>query len=386
MIRVVVVGMGAMGKGICQVLNRMADIEIVAVADIDMEMLISSQSYIGEHTLTTNDSYMTLGCEPDILIDASTAITDAVLLAEEAFKKGIHVIFMNSEADQLFGRLLAREAKKAGVIFTSDAGDQYGVLARLIEEVRLMGLQIVMAGNNKGFLNVHANPANIKAEADKRRLNYRQCTAYTDGTKLAIEMALIANAEDLGILQYGMAGPKADKIEEVLCSFDLENALNENGVVDYVLGAEPGGSVFVIGYTDDSDDRFYLDYYKMGKGPFYLFLRPYHICHFETPLAIRYIMDQHRPVMIQKAYRLEVLTCAKRDLKEGTVLDGIGGYDTRGVLGLPSLGLPIGLSEGVTLLVDKIEGDLIRFDEAEFKLGSSLLKLWNKQEDINVAT
>ena len=29
----------------------------------------------------------------------------------------------------------------------------------------------------------------------------------------------------------------------------------------------------------------YLRYLKMGDGPDYLFYRPYHLCHIETPLS-----------------------------------------------------------------------------------------------------
>ena len=60
----------------------------------------------------------------------------------------------------------------------------------------------------------------------------------------------------------------------------------ESGAVDYILGAEPGGGVFVVGRCEDSAQMEYLRYYKRGTGPFYLFYRPYHLCHFETPLAI----------------------------------------------------------------------------------------------------
>jgi diacylglycerol O-acyltransferase len=39
-------------------------------------------------------------------------------------------------------------------------------------------------------------------------------------------------------------------------------------------------------HCDDPLQMRYLDYYKMGNGPYYLFYRPYHLCHLETPRVI----------------------------------------------------------------------------------------------------
>ena len=80
------------------------------------------------------------------------------------------------------------------MIVTSDAGDQHGVLMTMIDEIEMWGFDIVQAGNIKGFLNRYATPESIRPEAEKRNLSAIQCCAYTDGTKMNIEMALIGNA------------------------------------------------------------------------------------------------------------------------------------------------------------------------------------------------
>jgi predicted homoserine dehydrogenase-like protein len=82
------------------------------------------------------------------------------------------------------------------------------VLARLLDEIALWGWQIVQAGNIKGFLDRDATPQGLAAEAAKRRLDARACCAYTDGTKLGIEMALIGNGSGLQAPPGGMRGPK----------------------------------------------------------------------------------------------------------------------------------------------------------------------------------
>ena len=125
---------------------------------------------------------------------------------------------MNSEIDLIFGPSFSRVAKKNGVIYTSCDGDQYGVLKHVIVEIQSWGFELVMAGNIKGFLDRYANPTTIIPEADKRNLDYKMCTAYTDGTKLNIEMALIANAFNLQTTVPGMHDPKLNKFTK-LCIF-----------------------------------------------------------------------------------------------------------------------------------------------------------------------
>ena len=371
-----------MGRGIVQVVQRSLDMEIVAIADIDPQAIENVKPFLPADALATTNPYDVFNKKPDVLVEASPSITDAALLLSSAIAKGIHVVLMNGEVDQVFGRLLAKKAKANGVILTSDAGDQHGVLLRKIEEVQSMGLKVIMAGNNKGFLNKHANPTLLIEEAAKRRLSPSQCTAYTDGTKLSIEMAIVANATGFGLLQTGMCGPRVECVDDALNAFDLDKCRELGGVVDYVLGAKPGGSVFVIGYSDDPGDKFFLDYYKMGEGPYYLFLRPYHLCHFETPYAIQRLIKYKEPVLVQNSRVLEVGSRAKIDLKKGTALDGIGGYHLYGVLEKPS-SLPIGLSKNTTLKREKKKDEPIEWDDVDFPKDDPRLALWAEQEKIS---
>lgn len=268
----------------------------------------------------------------DVLVEASTAIVAATRVALKAIECGAHVVWMNAEADLVFGRLVDAAARSAGRVATSDAGDQHGVLARLLDEIELWGWQVVQAGNNKGFLDRAATPQGLEAEAAKRRLDPRACCAYTDGTKLCIEMALIGNARGLRAPPGGMRGPRSGHVTEALNLFDLD-AARERPEVDYVLGAEPGGGVYAIGYMDEPDERFLLDYYKLGPGPYYLHYRPCHLCHTETPLAIASAAIGGRPLLRPGDYLNDVFAVAKRDLSAGyRIVHAIGSPDVRGEL------------------------------------------------------
>lgn len=378
-VRVMVLGIGAMGLGIVEVLKKFPEFELVAVADKDPNALQRAKRIVPRDALVKLNAEEALMSEPDVLIDATTSIFESALFLRRTLEKRIHVVLMNSEVDQVFGRMLAETAKQNNVVLTSDAGDQHGVLARLIGDVKMMGFQIVMAGNNKGFLDRYANPDSIAHEAEIRRLSTKQCAAYTDGTKLAIEMAIIGNAENFTLLGESMLGPRVAEVSDALTAFDLDRARELGGVVDYVLGAKPGGSVFVIGYSEDPEDRFYMNYYKMGKGPYYLFLRPYHLCHFETPFTLRRLIKYKEPILVQNRRVVEVNAYAKTNLQPGTKLDGIGGYHLFGVLEKPS-GLPIGLSERAVLKRSKKKDEPIEWSDVEFSKDDPFLTLWKEQE------
>jgi predicted homoserine dehydrogenase-like protein len=335
-----------MGLGIAAAVRRTPGMSLRWAADLVPERARRAAA-AGASGLWGTDARVMLESHPvDVLVEASTAIVAATRVALEALACGAHVVWMNAEADLVFGRLVDAAAQSAGLIATSDAGDQHGVLARLLDEIELWGWQIVQAGNIKGFLDRAATPQGLAQEAAKRRLDPRACCAYTDGTKLCIEMALIGNARGLRAPPGGMRGPRARHVKEALGLFDLD-AARERPEVDYVLGAEPGGGVYAIGHMDEPDERFLLEYYKLGPGPYYLHYRPCHLCHTETPLAIASAALEGRALLRPGGCLNEVVAVAKRDLPAGhRIVHAIGSPDVRGeLLCLPEAAdaLPIGM-------------------------------------------
>ena len=262
----------------------------------------------------------------DVLVEATNAIGEAGRYCRAAIQRSAHVVLMNAEVDLALGLLMQREAQQNNVVVTSDGGDQHGVLKRMIDELSLWGFRIVQAGNIKGFLHRYATAESLVEEAAKRHLNPVQCCAYTDGTKLNIEMALIGNG--LGLLPStpGMEGPACKDVHEVMKRFDF-TSYDQQGRVDYILGAEPSGGVYVVAYCDDPLQMQYLDYYKMGEGPYYLFYRPYHLCHLETPRVIaESVLDQKTLLQPEFGQINEVFAYAKRSIRSGTLIEhGIGG-------------------------------------------------------------
>ncbi len=391
-IRVAIVGAGAMGKGLFYQCLITPGIECVALADIRLERAIACAetwrvpyrvvSSLDEMHRAIQEGFVALCDDGDlcarcglaeVFIEASSAIAPAAQFALTAIEHKKHLVLMNAEIDLIFGPYLFQQAQANDVVYTSCDGDQHGVIARLIRETEQWGMQLVLAGNIKGFLDRYSNPTKIIPEADMRRLDYRMATAYTDGTKLNIEMALLANAFDLMTPTDGMHGPRALSVHEALTLFDLDAAReSERAWVEYILGAEPGGGVFVIGYCAEEYQRQMLAYYKMGSGPYYLFYRPYHLCHVE---AMRCIFEavHKKESLLQPNYGFcaNVFAYAKRPLQRGERLDGVGGYMCYGMIenctrGEMPRGLPICLADDVILKRDVARDEKINWDDVEY--------------------
>src|SRR5436190_9089893 len=181
-------------------------------------------------------------------------------------------------------------------------------------------------------------------------------TSFADGTKISFEQAIVANAFGLTVPKRGMNGwDHEGHVDELTGRYDVDELRELGGIVDYVVKSKPSPGVFVLGTHDDPKQRHYLNLYKLGEGPLYSFYTPYHLCHFEAPLSVaRAVLFRDAVLAPLAGPRVEVITAAKRDLKEGEIVDGLGGYMTYGlaenaaVLQAENL-LPIGLAEGSRL-------------------------------------
>jgi len=373
-IRVGVVGAGAMGRGAVYQCSITPNVACVALADLDVGKALAcadvadrpvaragspaevcDAAAAGRMAVCEDGSWVA-GCDAvDVLVECSSSVVEAAGFVLTALEAGKTVVLVNAEVDLAFGPLFAQTAAAHGAVCTSADGDQHGVIKRLVDDLTLWGFELVLAGNIKGFLNREADPDNIRPEADKRNLDYRMCTAYTDGTKLGIEMALLANALGLAADVPGMHGPRTARVHDALGLFDLDRMRARGGVVDYVLGAEPDGGVFAVGYCDHPYQRPMMAYYKMGPGPYYVFYRPYHLCHVELMAGLVTAHLDREPLLAPRAgFRTDVYAWAKRDLQPGEALDGLGGFCSYGMIdncegSWPDGGLPICLSEGLRL-------------------------------------
>jgi predicted homoserine dehydrogenase-like protein len=393
-IKIAIVGIGSVGKGLVFQSHITPGMESVAVADIIIERAIACAEWLKReyqivHSVQAvhdairrgklavcEDGKLLAQCElADVLIESSSAVGPGGEHAAIALQHHKHVVMMNYEADLMFGPRLLSLAHEHGVVYTGCDGDQPAVVKRIIDDLRFWGFELVMAGNIKGYLDRYANPTSIVPEADKRNLDPRMCASYTDGTKLCIEMAVVANALGLRTAVPGMYGPRGQHVHDAFDLFDLDALWEDRRpVVDYILGAQPTGGVFAIGYTEDEFQQFTLDWFppRMGPGPFYLFYRPYHLGHIEAlACVVEAVLDGRAVIQPGFGFRTNVYAYAKQDLRAGERLDGVGGYACYGLIEncddqSDRPGLPICLAENVMLEKDVAKDDKIAMDDVNY--------------------
>ena len=402
-IQVAIVGAGLMGRGIVRQVNitpgmrpalivnrtvkRAIDAYIVCGYQAD-DILVSIDVSEVQQAIRTGTPVVTdqLGViadlpEIDVVVEVTGAVEYGAEVALCAIRNRKHVVMMNAETDATVGPRLKRLADEAGVVYTSSDGDQPGVLMRLVDYVQGIGLDVIAAVNCKGFMDAYATPDTIRPWAQRQKTSLPMTTAFTDGTKMNIENAVLANATGLVPDVRGMHGittqPTA-ALEDCLAVF------GSRGLVDYTLGGDFGGGVFVIGYGDDPVMvQPYMQYLKMGDGPNYLFFRPYHLCHMDTPLSIAEAVLDGEPTIAPRAEPVaEVIAIAKRPLRAGERLDGIGGYACFGRIdevGNAGGLLPIGLTENCLLTRPIPKDEPIPLDAVELDNNSLLMQLRREQ-------
>ncbi len=376
-IRVAIVGAGFMSRGLVnQITNSTPGMTVAAVvnrtvakaarayaeAGITDAKLVQTQAQAelalaADTPVYTDDFRAVVSSDRiDAVVDATGAVEYGCHLALACIEAGKHLILMNAEVDGTVGPILAKRAKSAGIVLTGCDGDQPGVQLNLVRFVRGIGLRPLVCGNIKGLQDEYRTPTTQKGFAEKWGQDPYMVTSFADGTKVSFEQALVANATGMTVAKRGMVGADHHAhIDELTTKYDVEELESLGGVVDYVVGAKPGPGVFVLAAHDDPKQRHYLNLYKLGEGPLYSFYTPYHLCHFEVPQTVaRAVLFGDAAIAPVGAPSVEVVAVAKRDLKAGETLDGLGGYDTYGVCEKAEVTaaeelLPMGVAEGCTL-------------------------------------
>ncbi len=404
-IRVAVVGAGATGRAIAlQLGTPVPGMRLVAIANRTSEHAerafreagftewtqVSSSGEAEESIargvpVLTEDPFVLTACNSiDVLVEVTGTVEAAAGVVLDAFRHGKHVVLVNAELDSLVGPILKAKADQAGVILTHTDGDEPGVAMTLLRYLRTLGLRIVAAGNIKGMVDYYRNPETQRAFAEKHDQDVKKVTSFADSTKLSMEATVLANATGFQVGRRGMYGPACNYVREVANLLPVEQML-ETGLVDFALGAAPHTGAFVVIHEDSPLKKAQLAYYKLGDGPFYVFYTPFHLPHLQIASTIgRAVIHRDATVAPIAGPVCEVVSVAKRDLKAGERLDGIGGFCAYGLIDNASSArgmgaLPIGLSEGCMLRRDVSKDDVICVDDVDAIPEGIAGTLWREQ-------
>lgn len=394
-IRVGIIGAGYMGAAIAlQYLTPLIGQRLVAIANrtldkaekvfidagVDDVTKVTSVTELekaiagGKYSVTDDPALLCESGNIDVIIEATGEIEHGATFVIKAIDNGKHVVLMNAELDATIGPILKVHADREGVIITNTDGDEPGVAMNLVRFARSIGYEPVVAGNLKGMLDHYRTPVTQREFAEKHNQKPVLITSFADGTKLSMETTVLANGTGFGVAKRGMHGHSCDHVNDALNLFSIDQ-VKEGGIVEYLLGAAPYTGAFVLGYNDHPIKQQYMNYFKMGDGPLYLFYAPYHLPHLQLADTVaRAVLFNDATVTPVGRPMTDVITMAKRDLKAGEKLDGIGGFTCYGEIENANLSkeqrlLPMGLSQDCVLKCDLPRDHAVTYDEIELPVG-----------------
>lgn len=385
-IDVIVSGLGFMGFGFIDGSFKVPGIRVVLVLSRRPE---ESKAFLIEHGYNaevthsvqeinqnkekgiisiSNNLDLITEVDTEIILEVTGTVAYGAEVVLKAIEAGKHILTMNPELQVTLGTQLKKLADKKGLLISDVYGDQPGSLARLIMNAKMMGYKILVAGNMKRYRDNYATQEKMLPWAKDKGLAVRQTVSFTDGTKQAIEMNLVSNYFRMDILKEGMKGVQINDIKEAIPSFENEK-IPESGVVDYGLGLGLFPGVFCLVEHTSENQQKYLRYLGLGNGPRYVLFEPYHLCHLEVATSIAEMVLLKQPIINNSNEPLmRTVTYAKRDLKKGETLDGIGGDTIRGDICRESESkeyLPAGLSGGAILKNDIAKDSKIKLEDVE---------------------
>ena len=323
----------------------------------------------------------------DVIVEATGDPVAGIRHASRAIEQGKHLVMVNVEADVVAGPLLARRARRAGVVYSLAYGDQPALICELVDWARCSGFEVVCAGKGTKYLpQYHASTPDTvwehygfsQAKVAGGELNPRMFNSFLDGTKSAIEMAAVANATGLQPQAEGLNFPPCgqDRLAEVCRPGSSGGCLSRSGTVEVVSSLErdgrpvPGDLRWGVYVTFEAPNDYVRECFAEyglqtdAGGDSAALYRPVHLVGMELSVSVLKAGLAGEATGCPAAFAGDVVATAKRDLSAGEVLDGEGGYTVYGRLqpsaaAMRTRGLPIGLAHHVTLLNDVPTGSPI---------------------------
>ena len=408
-LRVGLIGAGKFGSMFLSQARTTPGLHLIAVADLAPDrahaalagtgwpaervaarMLAEAQARGSTHV---TDDAMAMIAAPhiDIVIDATGNPAAGIAHVLACCEQRKDIVMVNVEADALAGPLLARRAEQAGIVYSLAYGDQPALVCEMVDWARAAGFEVVAAGKGTKYLpSYHASTPDTvwrhyglsAEEARVGGMNAQMFNSFLDGTKSAIAMPAVANATGLVPAPDGLAFPPCgvDDLPRVLRPREAGGQLHHSGQVEVVSSLERDGrpvfrdlrwGVYVTFVAESAYvERCFREYglHTDDSGRYAAMYKPYHLIGLELGISVASVGLRREPTGAPRAFRADVVATAKRDLREGDVLDGEGGYTVFGKLvpaqdSLAADALPLGLAHGVRLVRPVAQGRTVGWQD-----------------------
>lgn len=413
-IKLAIIGCGKMGGSLISQLSKMYAMEVKLVvnrtprkaikalvnAGISEDKIIFTDDYNegyevlekGYVCVSTNYRLAYKLMQINAVVDCTGDPPFGAVIARKTIQYHKHMITFNVECDAVVGPVLHDMAKKAGVVYTGILGDEPGAIIDLVEYAYGMGLEVLVAAKGKNNpLDNDATPESLADLAKAKGLSAKMLTSFIDGTNTMLELNSAANA--LGFLPDTLGCHGIDTSPETAVDdFRLKadgGKLSRYGVVEFSRGMAPG--VFIIVTSDQEDVRDLMKFLGFGDGPNYLMYRPYHLTSLETPITIyKAVVENESTIVPLHGQVADTVTIAKRDIKAGEALEGVGSRTVFGKLTshdrcLEEDLLPIALiTEKTRATKDIKKGTIIDMSMVELDEKATITRLRRRQNSMKL--
>lgn len=425
-IRVGLIGAGKFGSMYLAQVPRTPGVHLVAIADLSPAGARANLERVGweaprlaatsidqalrEGSTHVGDDWQALVGHPaiDVVVECTGSPVHAVDHCLAAFAAGKHVVNVTVEADAFCGPLLARRAQEAGVVYSLAFGDQPALICDLVDWARTCGFPVVAAGRGHKWLPHYceSTPETVwgyygltPEQAERGGLNPKMFNSFLDGSKPSIESTAVANATGLGVPSNGLLYPPAsvEDIPRVTRPRSEGGVLERKGMVEVISSLEPDGrpipydirmGVWVTVEGETGYIRNCFEEYNARTDPsgrYFTLYKRWHLIGLEVGMSVASVALRGEATGVPLQWTADVVATAKRDLAEGEMLDGEGGYTVWGKL-LPAAtslargGLPLGLAHQVRLRRPVARGQIVCWDDVVIDSGTSAYRTRREME------
>ena len=396
--------------------NQLKKIKIDTIIDLDIERAKSNciKSGLKKETVEkinfVNSLDNILNKNIDIYIEATGNPIAGTQHACKVIQAKKDIIMVNVEADVLCGKYLSDLAKENNVIYSMAYGDQPSLILEQIEWARLNGFFVTCAGKGTKYHPTfeYSTPENVwnnygitAEEAKSARMNSKMFNSFVTGDKSSIEMAAVVNASGLKCPNNGLTYPSVGvyDIANKLIPKDKGGHIDHEGQVEVISSIDRKkiqiendlrwGVYIVIKAQNNYVKNCFKEYGMVtdNSGEYSAIWRPYHYVGLELAQSIYSIALDRKPTGYTKFFNADVVSVAKKDLASGEILDGEGGFASRGRLitsknSIEGNFLPLGLSDGAKTKKSIKKDEFIKIDDVEINWKQEVLKAREYQTKI----
>lgn len=377
-VRIGISGTGFIARMTYAALARTPEFRVTGV--LSRRPVALSAAHFPEAILTNSPE--ALAERADIVFECSGDTVHAAKVLVTAGEAGRALVTLCAEAQVTIGSALLHR----GYRITEAHGDQPGALAALHREARAMHFEPLAYVNFKGFFDPDPSPESMAYWAKRQRITVRAVTSYTDGTKLQIEQALVANGLGARIARRGMIGGAVDDLADLDYLAEAAGRIGAP-ISDYVVHP-PVKGVLILATNPiaDLDPEFSVfKAVRTRKGRAYRLLQPHYFVYAEIAKTLREVVSGAPPLLTNGRDPVAtVVALAKKPIPAGTPLEtALGGFLLRGeaaeIDDCPGA-VPITLLDGARTRRALEPGEVVT--EADVDLPETLaLRLWRNTLD-----